>query len=990
MKRKNLPLSLVLITIVLGGITLGFVNYKGGGYASLISNEDGTVVTTIKTSSDYLAMIRNNQASGVITPEDYNKVQNQLQAFNSQRAESNLNWTQLGPDNYGGRTRAILFDNTNAGANKLYAAGVSGGIWKSINMGVTWLKVNNPSYNLNVSCMVQDAQGVIYAGTGEIFQAEIYSALEEMGYTSGFMGQGIYKSVDGENFELLAATAPTFNNISSDWAFINELAVNQSTHGLYAATNTGLKFSADHGATWQTVKDTAGTELTQNALDVQVSSNGGVIAVIGNSCYLSVDGSVDGFVFKSTGDSVSLPLASSVKRIEFAYAPSDPNIVYASVVDNYGYNFGIYSSDNAGETWRVILPGTLAVRIFNSMGVYDNVIKVFPTDPGRILLGGYNLWEGKKIQETGFYSWKSISQGFSGSFASNYLHLSQHAIVFRPGFGTTFFVGNDGGVSIGNVTSDVYRFETSNRNYYTTQFYNVAPSGMENYVVGGAQGNGSVLITGNGNTVRQGKIIKGGNGGACVVSLINKNVLVASATGADIERSNDAGVNYSSASQFVGDLESPDTYQNIDLDADFFNTPVALWESFNNENSRDSLYYHAKTIISGGTRLQVLSKTGGQPFYYTTPVDVTLQPGDSIIVQDVVSSRLFIASKNKVYVTSELHLFDKRPKWFELSGSDVGFLASPQCMSYSSDANHLFVGTREGKVYRISNLALAYDSVHADIRSSKCIVSTQEISLMIPGTTTPIDQVVTSISVDHENPNNVLVTLGNYGNEHYVLYTENGLDEFPTFTSRQGNLPQMPVYSSIIEMSNSDMAIIGTEHGIFVNENIHSTSSQWIKQDSTMGSVPVFQLQQQTVAKVSDSVVFVNGNESFVVEYPGTNNFGIIYAATFGRGLMRSNTYRKPVAIDEYGVNGTAQILEIKMYPNPVSTQATFEMSVEQSADLMLYIYDLAGRKVDQQSVRVQKGENKFQLDLSGLTTGTYIITAVTGNDKYAQKFIVK
>ena len=133
MKRKNLPLSLVLITIVLGGIILGFVNYKSGGYASFINDEKGTVVTTINTSSDYLAIIRNNQSSGVITPEDYNKVQNQLQAFHSQRAESQLKWSQLGPDNFGGRTRDIIFDNQSENSTVLYAAGVSGGIWKSIN-----------------------------------------------------------------------------------------------------------------------------------------------------------------------------------------------------------------------------------------------------------------------------------------------------------------------------------------------------------------------------------------------------------------------------------------------------------------------------------------------------------------------------------------------------------------------------------------------------------------------------------------------------------------------------------------------------------------------------------------------------------------------------------------------------------------------------------------------------------------------------------------
>ena len=80
MKRKNLPLTLVLITIVLGVFTLGFQNFKSGERPSFNGSTDGTVVPIIKTSSDYLSMIRNNQVTGVIAPEDYKKVQQQLKS----------------------------------------------------------------------------------------------------------------------------------------------------------------------------------------------------------------------------------------------------------------------------------------------------------------------------------------------------------------------------------------------------------------------------------------------------------------------------------------------------------------------------------------------------------------------------------------------------------------------------------------------------------------------------------------------------------------------------------------------------------------------------------------------------------------------------------------------------------------------------------------------------------------------------------------------
>ncbi len=1064
MKRKNLPLSLALISIVLGGIILGFSNSQSESKYTPRSSDSESLVYGIKPSVEYIAMIRNNQTTGVIAPEYLNKVQNQLKEFKGSRSFVTLGWRQLGPDNFGGRTRAIMFDNQDQSAKTLYAAGVSGGIWKSENVGVSWQKINNESYNLNVSCMTQDANGNIYAGTGESFAAETMSGLEEIGFTGGFMGQGIFKSTDGNNFSLLESTQPQFNDANSDWAFVNELVVDQNSGRLYAATNSGLKYSDDEGNSWVVpnyIYDTVYTnvsrtyeiecdsfevkpsgvvlygpdtisiiidtvkniivqhelELQGNTFDVAVNNNGGIVSTVNNKCYV-FDGSREAFKNVSTftvnydlmhNDSIFstiniLPLegqsdttynevtgdwhfyidmdqsklpSEDVARIEFAFAPSDANILYASVIDDNGNLYNVYRSDNKGLNWRIIQPGSSSISIFSGQGVYDNALAVFPEDPDRVLLGGVEAWVGSKIQETGFFAWESISSSFYPPFFPQYLHADHHTYVFQPGTNNTFMIGTDGGVSIGTIVGGNYVFEGSNRSYFTTQFYNIGPSGIENYVLGGAQDNGSILITGDGNTTKQGEQIYFGDGGACVVSLINKDVLVVSNVGADLQRSEDGGANYSA--QFIGDLS---------LASNFFNTPMALWESFNNEYSRDSLWYFAKIEIPGGTKIQVQSKNSGQPFYYTTPNDVTLMPGDSILVKDIVSSRYFIATFNKVYMTNELHRFDKTPEWFEISNYSVGLVGASQCISYSSDANHVFVGTRGGKLYRISNLALAYNYDRADVNSPECVVSTQEIPLYIPGTSDPITQVVTSVAVDPDNPANVMITLGNYGNDYYVLYSENALDEVPVFESRQGNLPQMPVYSSVIEMSDTDVGIIGTEHGIFVTEDIHASSPIWMQQDSMMGSVPVFQLQQQIVSKTSDTVILVNGNEIIKIPFSGTNNYGVIYAATFGRGLLRCNVFEKPVGLEEIYNEQNSKIHDLSIYPNPVINSATIKFEAFSNSEADIFVYDIAGRKVESVTNNVKIGINEFNLDLSGLNSGTYIIQVIIGSDIYSQKFI--
>lgn len=976
MKRKFLPFSLTLITIVLGVLVLSFtISDKDARYEPRNAGE-ASLVYGIKPAEAYLTQIRNNQVTGVISPEDIAKVQKQLEKFSSDKSYAAINWSQVGPDNFGGRTRAIIFDNTDSEAKTVFAAGVTGGIWKSDNVGTTWNKVNVSGGNLYVTSMKQAANGKIYVGTGESFVAETMSGISEFGI-SGFMGTGMFVSSDGDNFTLLEATKPAYNDNESSWAYINEIGIDMSSGAILAATNSGLMYSNDEGSSWSVAMDTAGNELSMNAMDVQVSLDGAIIACVEGACYISPNGDFNAFMNRSTGDSISLP-DENAGRIEFAFSESDPSIVYASIADDSGDLLGIYLSEDKGVNWRVILPESPAVNIFDGQGIYDNAITVFPNNPYSIIVGGVNAWEGVKVQETGLYSWNSISSSIFNPFSPYYLHVDHHVYVFQPGSNNTFLIGTDGGVAFGVAETDEYVFQQSNRNYYTTQFYSIGISGDKKYVTGGAQDNGTILITGTGNTERQGEEIFAGDGVGTVISVINKDVLVVSEPANEndyIFRSEDGGVNYSN--QFIGPITSF-------LGTNSFYTPLVLWESFNNPNSRDSVMYHAKETITGGTTFQVQSNNSGQPFNYTLPAGMTLNAGDSMAIQDIVSSKFFVAGFNKVYMTLELHDFTKTPEWFEISNTTVGYSGSTQCLGYSHDANHLWAGTKDGKLYRISNLALAYNYDRADVNSPECIVSTQEIELPITG------QVITSVSVDPNNPQHVMVTLGNYGNDQYVLYSQNALDEFPVFESRQGNLPAMPVYASLFEMTNTNMVIIGTEYGIFLTEDITVANPVWVQEVETMGAVPVFQLKQQTESKTSDTVILVNGNEVIEVIYPGTNNYGVVYAATFGRGLLLSTKYQKPVGIDEDNEITKTIVQNIKVYPNPVSEMATFEFEAENNSIAEIGIYDIAGRLAYSQSNTVKSGSNKLHLDLSELQTGSYVVQMVIGKNLYSSKIIVK
>jgi len=974
MKKRFLPFTFFLSLVALALVLNASNPYDGS--KGVVVNKNNSVQNEL-ISSNYFNLVRNNQHSGLINPQLVVAASVKTDLLNSSRSVSNIDWNVVGPDNAGGRTRALLYDNTDASGNTIYAGAVTGGMWKSSDNGITWDKINSANENLFVSCITQDSEGALYVGTGEMFFAEGASQLGQLGYSNGFMGSGIYKSTDGNNFELIESTKPEANTPSVDWDFINEIQVDANGR-IYAATNTGLKFSDDQGASWQMAKDTAGNELTGNSYDVKTAGSF-VVASVDNQCYTSVGDALQ-FVSHSTGEVDQLPLKGEIRRAEFAIAPSDNSVVYVSLINNNGYLKGVYRSGDSGATWQVVLPETNSLMIFFGAGEYFNTLVVFPDNPNKVLLGGHDLWLGYKTNDTGLFFWEQKSSTFGIPGSANILAGGNHVYAFRPNHPTQLMIGTSSGIYKGEFSDPDFLSQPANRKYYTTQFYRVACSGIENYTIGGAQENGILKITGETNSPGYSTQIYGNGalGGDVAISLINPDVIVYGGYGGSVLRSEDRGENVST--QFLtGDI----TNANAAI------TPVAIWESFNNENSRDSIWYHAREDIAAGSTIKVRSSNSGYPFNYTLSDDSGLQDGDSVEVVDPISSRLFIAVDGGVFMTKELHNFGKTPEWFQIANGAVGFAGMPNTIAYSSDANHLWVGTIDGKVYRISNLALAYNKALADVNEPTCIVANSMFQITDPETGNLIDQAVTSISVDPQDPTKVLVTFGNYGNANYVFYTENALDQSPLFESKQGNLPEMPVYSSLIEMSDENTVILGTENGIFTTENIMSNLPAWTFNSDQMGKVPVFDLKQQTVPQASVTLTVIAGMDTSDIVYPGATNYGIVYAGTYGRGIYKTSTYRKPLGIEDHNTeNGNTSKGSLKVYPNPATNTIYFELNVKISSTADVLIYNQAGLQVKATVVSLNKGDSRGRINISDLPTGSYIIRVRTGNKISTQKFV--
>lgn len=591
--------KLLLGSALLAGSILSFAHV----YIKNTQNTTGTANETIvhrriaKGSAKWLFNMQKNPLTGTIDPMDVLKSREEAYQMYTNRASSSLGleWSELGPDNVGGRTRAILIDKNNP--ERMFAGSVSGGLWVSNNGGSNWSNVAgfDQQPNLAVVSLTQAANGDIYAGTGE---GDFYF------YTgsgsAGILGAGIYKATyDGTSysaFSRITSTIPTTVNnsgASAATAFcsVHELGADPvNANRIYAATKYGLQSSEDGGTTWaHPIRQNNGTANTNVALDVDVASDGTVIANINNKLYRSANGDYGTFTLITAG----LP-ASGVSRIEFTIAPSDPNYMYALAgKTSNGLLLGVYQSIDKGLTWSTI--GNGGSSQFEMFGTgqsdYDNAIGVFPSDKTRIIVGGVGIWSWKQTNPSipGIGQWSLAATQNESPNNPFYVHADVHDFKFHPTNPDVFFIGCDGGIFRGYTGSgfgDIV-YQPMNNGYNITQYYSIAFAGDDPYrraFIAGAQDNGTNYVSGQGNTTRTASDIGGGDGAECETSFLSPNVSFSTVYYGTLNRHSAKGGNGSSF--------YPDKFATLfptlgDQGFASFVTPIALYETKTATNSPD-------------------------------------------------------------------------------------------------------------------------------------------------------------------------------------------------------------------------------------------------------------------------------------------------------------------------------------------------------------------------------------------------------------------
>lgn len=887
----------------------------------------------------------------------------------------NITFTEEGPDNIGGRTRAIQIDRTNI--NRVWAGGVSGGLFVSLNKGNIWNRVDeyfNAGANPFISSMTQTIDGVLYVATG--------SNQEPWG------GNGVWYSTD---FGATWDNVPNTNNCT-------QVVSSDEDNYVWMATTGGLKKWKLGDAAMTSVPVTAGT-----CTALEISKDGEVIvcAFGANTTFVSTDGGAN-FSNKS-GTAANNLVPSNAPRIEFAVSAiknsSNHHSLYA--VRTNSNLLSMHVSHDDGATWTQFVGASgppSEFDIFRDQGTYNSIVTVVPNDPEQILIGGIDIWRWKQtVNNPPSGGFQKISLWSVPQNASIYVHADNHEMKWDSN--NRFYAGNDGGVSI--TTDYGNTWFVANRGYNVTQFYGIAFD-RDGAVMGGAQDNGTLYNNHTLSTYKEFRQVGGGDGFECEISYFNPAVMFSTIYYNNISRSGDKGNTWSTFEPLLpGSYDPPGTDGSIYHP---FHTEVFLAEYFD-PNSEDSVNYIATKNYQAGDLIRIPSLSSGDSINYFAATDLyfddtllynpaltanginygqnaatgeLVEMGSDTVIYNVAWDTLRVADPFQswflVYVNANggelwgtrnaLRLAVTNAQWVCVARG-IGSNSSVD-VEFSRDLEHCYVVAGNG-VWRINGLGSVYSS-DPNFTAKVAFVGTGAQA------TTPTYTTATKISttnyegiaVNPSDENDIVLFAGFNGTNRRSL---NATGATPTFTALGSIIPgsQPGCYDGIIDRDDPNIIVVGTSEGAFVTEN---GGASWENASAGFEGTPVFEVRQ-----------------SWRTFEEGNNRPGEIYIGTYGRGIWKTEAY---LGLGNNGnTNNTSLEAKLLTYPNPSNANTTLSFELNKGGAVDVAVYSITGRLVKQiKKSNMPSGENEVFIDAEDLPAGTYIIKLVSGKQNQSVKFM--
>jgi len=423
---------------------------------------------------------------------------------------SGLKWRNVGPALTSGRISDFAFNPNNP--FEYYVATSSGGVWKTVNSGVTYEPIFDSQGSYSIGCVTIDPtnSNVIWVGTGE-----------NNNQRSVAYGDGIYKSLDGgkswqhmglKNSEHIGKIIVHPDN--PDVVYVAAIGPLWSKGG-----DRGLYKTEDGGKTWTSIievdEHTGVNDIVMDPRDPNVlyastlQRRRHVYTYVGGGPGSGLHKSVDG---GATWTTIQKGLPNEeLGRIGLAISPANPEIIYA-IVEAANRKGGFFASTNRGASWEK------RSSHVTSGNYYQEII----ADP---------------VDENTVYSmdtWMSVTHDGGKNFelvGEDTKHVDNHCMWINPNNNNHWIVGCDGGIY---ETFDAAKTWDFKKNLPVTQFYKVTVDNDYPFynIYGGTQDNFSIggpsrVLTEHGIRNSEWFITNGGDGFESQIDPNNPNIVYA-------------------------------------------------------------------------------------------------------------------------------------------------------------------------------------------------------------------------------------------------------------------------------------------------------------------------------------------------------------------------------------------------------------------------------------------------------------------------------
>ncbi len=703
---------------------------------------------------------------------------------------SGLKMRSIGPAFMGGRIADIAIHPEDESI--WYVAVGSGGVWKTMNNGISWTPIFDNYTSYSTGCITIDPHNTntIWLGTGENVGGR------HIGY-----GDGIYRSDDGgaswkktglEKSEHISKIIVHPKDPNIIWvACQGPLWSSGGDRGVYRSTDRGKSWTRTLGdENWVGATDLLVDPENPNILYAATWQRHRTIAAyLGGGPGTAIHRSNDGGKTWTKLEN-GLP-KSNMGKIGLAMSPQNSQVIYAAIELDHRKG-AVYRTNNAGASWE-----KQSDAVSGATGPhYYQELYASPHQEGRIYLMDVRV----QISEDGGKTFRRMSE--------KYKHSDNHAMAFKQSDPNYLLFGTDGGLYESFDLGMNWRYIS---NMPITQFYKLAVDDAKPFynIYGGTQDNstqGGPSRTDNFHGIQNSdwRVVLGGDGHQPATEPGNPNIVYGQSQQGFLSRIDMA------TGEVIGIMpqaEADSGFERYNWDAPILVSPHKpsriyhashrLWRS---EDRGDNWIAISGDLTRDQERIEL--PIMGRQQSWDNPWDFyamsTFNTITSISESPVQANLIYVGTDDGLIQITE----DGGKNWTEIDVSKL-----PRA------PKHAYVNDIKADLHDANTVYVALDNhKHGDYRPLLYKSTNQGKSWSSISSNLPERHLVWRLVQDHVNPELLFI-----GTEFGIFFSINGGSRW---TKIKGGMPVIPVRDLAIHKRENDLVAATFGRSFYVFDDI--------------------------------------------------------------------------------------------------------------------------------------------------------------------------